>query len=149
VKDFMKKSVLIILALGLAVALSSCGKKEKSLAEMQEPVSMEAIGNINAEVPAQPEVISVLPQAPVSPVPAVPATVSKSASNKDIQLALKSAGYYKGAVDGKLGPMTKKAIEDFQKANGLQPDGRVGPKTWAILSTYLSKGLEASPKKKQ
>ncbi|MCM8789832.1 MAG: peptidoglycan-binding protein [Candidatus Omnitrophica bacterium] len=29
-------------------------------------------------------------------------------------------------------------MEEFQKANGLQVDGKVGPKTWAVLSKYLS-----------
>lgn len=57
-------------------------------------------------------------------------------TTKEIQAALKSAGYYTAAVDGKIGPMTKKAIEAFQKASGLKVDGKVGPKTWAALSKY-------------
>jgi peptidoglycan hydrolase-like protein with peptidoglycan-binding domain len=56
----------------------------------------------------------------------------------EIQSALKSAGYYIGKVDGKAGPMTKKAIEEFQKANSLKADGKVGPKTWLALSQYLN-----------
>ncbi|MBP7216722.1 MAG: peptidoglycan-binding protein [Candidatus Omnitrophica bacterium] len=59
-------------------------------------------------------------------------------SIKEIQGALKNAGYYSGAIDGKAGPMTKKAIEEFQKANSLQPDGKVGPKTWAALGRYVT-----------
>jgi len=34
--------------------------------------------------------------------------------------------------------MTKKAVEDFQKANNLPADGRIGPKTWTALSKYLN-----------
>ena len=59
---------------------------------------------------------------------------------KDIQACLKSAGYYSGNVDGVKGPMTKKAIKEFQKANGLEADGVVGKKTWEILSKYQGGG---------
>jgi len=37
-------------------------------------------------------------------------------------------------VDGIQGPETHKAIEDFQKANGLLVDGWMGPKTRAVLN---------------
>jgi murein L,D-transpeptidase YcbB/YkuD len=59
--------------------------------------------------------------------------------NKDIQTALKNAGFYNGSVDGKIGPKTKSAIQDFQKAKGLKADGKVGPKTWAEMEKYLLK----------
>src|SRR3989338_6290313 len=49
-----------------------------------------------------------------------------SASPSDIQKALKDAGYYTGNVDGKIGAKTRKAIKEFQSANGLNPDGVVG-----------------------
>lgn len=57
---------------------------------------------------------------------------------KDIQQALKKAGYYDGKIDGVKGKGTKKAIKDFQKANGLMADGMVGSRTWDLLSRYLS-----------
>ena len=57
--------------------------------------------------------------------------------NMQIQTALKNAGYEPGTIDGKLGAKSKKAIKDFQAANGLKADGRVGAKTWAKLSNYL------------
>ena len=59
--------------------------------------------------------------------------------SKDIQTALKNAGFYAGAIDGKMGPKSKKAIEAFQKAKGLKVDGKVGPMTWAELEKYLKK----------
>ena len=52
--------------------------------------------------------------------------------------ALKNAGLYQGNIDGKIGPRTKKAIEQFQTNNGLKADGKVGPKTWAALQQYLT-----------
>lgn len=60
----------------------------------------------------------------------------ESPSKEDIQAALKNAGYYEGAVDGKFGPKTKKAIEDFQAANELKADGKVGPNTWTKLRKF-------------
>lgn len=62
---------------------------------------------------------------------------SVSMSKKEIQTALKNAGYYAGAIDGKIGPKSQQAIKDFQSANGLKADGVVGPKTAKALQRYL------------
>ncbi|MBL7131977.1 MAG: peptidoglycan-binding protein [Candidatus Omnitrophica bacterium] len=56
---------------------------------------------------------------------------------KQIQLALQKAGFYKGKIDVKIGPQTKEAIREFQKAKGLKVDGVVGQKTWDELKKYL------------
>lgn len=56
---------------------------------------------------------------------------------RQIQTALRKAGFYKGEVDGKEGPQTKRAIKAFQKAKGLNPDGVVGPRTWEELNKFL------------
>ena len=60
-----------------------------------------------------------------------------NATKKDIQTALKNAGYYNGPVDGKFGHLTTVAIKEFQKANGLKEDGVVGQQTWVKLSEHL------------
>jgi len=54
-----------------------------------------------------------------------------------IQKILKSEGFYLGAIDGKTGPRTSAAIKNFQKKNGLSPDGRIGPKTLSKLNDFL------------
>lgn len=58
-------------------------------------------------------------------------------SVRQIQTALKNAGFYKGQIDGKVGPQTKQSIREFQKANGLKPDGIVGRRTAEKLNRYL------------
>jgi peptidoglycan hydrolase-like protein with peptidoglycan-binding domain len=63
--------------------------------------------------------------------------VPETPGKKDIQNALKNAGYYDGAVDGKIGSKTRSAIEEFQRANDLKADGKVGKKTWNKLKEYL------------
>ncbi len=54
-----------------------------------------------------------------------------------IQAALKKSGFYKGEIDGKMGPRTKSAIKEFQRAKKLTSDGVVGSKTWEALNQYL------------
>jgi len=56
---------------------------------------------------------------------------------RQTQRALAAAGFYKGAIDGKDGPQTRKALKEFQQANGLKSDGIVGPATTAMLGRYL------------
>jgi peptidoglycan hydrolase-like protein with peptidoglycan-binding domain len=61
---------------------------------------------------------------------------------KQIQIALLKAGYDPGVIDGRMGAKTRQAIKDFQKANNLQPDGRVGQQTWNLLLKYLNQPLK-------
>ena len=55
-----------------------------------------------------------------------------------IQQALTQAGYYKGTVDGVMGPRTRRAIRAFQEASGLAVDGKCGRRTWDKLKQYLA-----------
>lgn len=87
----------------------------------------QAVSTPASETQAQVAVVS-----PASELPS-----DQIERTKKIQAALAAAGFYAGSVDGKSGPVTQKAIRDFQTANGLQADGKVGPRTWAKLSQYL------------
>lgn len=57
-----------------------------------------------------------------------------------LQRALIALGYSPGKADGSYGPGTKKAVSDFQTAQGLSADGIVGPKTLAALQQALAAG---------
>jgi len=53
---------------------------------------------------------------------------------KWIQFALNNIGFgYKLDIDGKYGPLTRRAVIDFQNRSGLVPDAIVGPLTKASL----------------
>ena len=54
-----------------------------------------------------------------------------------IQKVLLKAGFSPGKVDGNLGQKTLEAIKDFQKANGLYVDGKVGYQTLTKFWSYL------------
>ena len=71
--------------------------------------------------------------------PAAPLPTEESARVREIQKALKAAGFDPGPIDGHLGQKTRTAIRDFQTAQGLEPDGKVGPKTWSRLESFLKK----------
>lgn len=50
----------------------------------------------------------------------------------DIQASLADRGY-DVVIDGDFGPATSEAVKAFQKANGLEADGLVGPSTYRAL----------------
>ena len=53
---------------------------------------------------------------------------------REIQKALADRGYPTGPIDGIWGRQTIAAVKDFQKDNGLETDGIVGPQTLSKLS---------------
>lgn len=69
-----------------------------------------------------------------------------------LQAFLAGAGYYVGNLDGDYGSATTLAVEGFQAANGLDVDGKAGPKTQARIKSgeWIAKRREvqAMPEKR-
>lgn len=156
VTTFMQRVVFLVFV--LAVSLMGCGKKKDVSENLpQEALSIEALSTTASNISSASQVQSrqlkplvtieteqgetilesLPPQGPYKPTPS------------QIQTALANAGFYSGKVDGKVGPVTKKAVEEFQKVNGLEADGKVGPKTWAVLSKHLSIDSAAEHEKRK
>lgn len=147
---FRTKEVSQGLVYGLILLMGAvgCGQKEYGeLAPTEEPTTSES-ATMTEPAPGVTVVSSAvrqpgIPSSQTSPRETVlsstftPLPQNPFERNKTIQVALKQAGYYAGNIDGKAGPLTKKAIEDFQKAQGLKVDGKVGPITWEALERYL------------
>jgi hypothetical protein len=73
-------------------------------------------------------------QPPPANRPAVSGAATLSVVDvRDAQRALQRLGYYAGAVDGAVGPGTRNAITQFQRANGLVANGELNEATLSAL----------------
>ncbi len=147
-KGLMFVFVVVLMIVPLAV-VGCKGKvdKEADMATVETTEAMIPVEDVViAESPVtEPYAIQIVSQETIPPTASVPpatdtvmaAGQSKLSRNRDIQTALKAANFYNGSIDGKIGPKTKKAIVEFQKAKGLKADGKVGPKTWTELEKCL------------
>ena len=121
--------------------------------------------NGNTPEPGAEGTIAVISESPsptlfpgITPSPEVTATPQSlrlgfkgSDAVRSVQKRLKELGYYSGSVDGDFGPATEKAVKEFQKANGLSADGKVGEKTLKKMNskdvvTYKQAHATATPK---
>ncbi|MBR3334183.1 MAG: peptidoglycan-binding protein [Clostridia bacterium] len=93
-------------------------------------------------------------KAPVTPTP-TPKSLQRGFTGSDavraVQRRLKELGYYNGSADGDFGPATESAVKEFQKANGLTADGKVGEKTLSKMNaktavSYKEAHATATPK---
>ncbi len=148
------RTVLLIGSiLVLATGCVSNKKHNREIGVLQSQVNTLAseVSRLDTEVQAQSSKHGIMEAfAPKKPqlAPAVSESYTASAMYKtpsgfelpgaDIQRALKTAGYYDGEVDGKIGPKTRDAIRAFQKDNNMKADGVCGRKTWDLLKTHLA-----------
>jgi putative peptidoglycan binding protein len=85
--------------------------------------------NAGGVAPAPPKVVVFFVTEPLMTGPVV----------KQIQTALKAAGFDPGPIDGQFGSMTSAAVKSYQLAKRLVPDGEVGPQTARSLGVTLPK----------
>lgn len=101
-----------------------------------KPKWISYTGKTEATTPTQPATTTPTASAGLT-VTGLPVlrTGSESESVRSAQLLLIGRGYDCGPDrdDGEFGANTRKAVEKFQSAHGLEADGVVGPRTWARL----------------
>lgn len=145
-----RKGVIFLIFAFFTISLSGCAtaRKEKEL-EIQG--LRNQISVLEAQIQSKDEEINTLRES-VSKAEEDKKVVLKQAGKKrviaevksrptvkQIQIALKNAGYDPGSIDGKMGAQTRDAIKSFQRASNLPVDGKVGKKTWGALREYLYK----------
>ncbi len=123
----------MILVVFLAFSLAGCATSSKKQATQSQPVASQKTYQQESYDDKWSSDSYEIPEQKTYP------TAAAQLSQKQIQRALKSAGFYEGPIDGKIGAKTKAAIIKFQKANGLKADGIVGKRTSAELNRYLSR----------
>ncbi len=118
-----------------AIQIEPIQPQEELAAINANTPAAESTASAPAENAASPAALASSQSSAASATAAAPADASTRI--REVQLALKAAGFDPGSTDGKLGARTKTAIRDFQLAQGLNGDGKVGPKTWSKLEPYL------------
>ena len=146
----MKRAVHVVIVAMAAGAVSGCAGQRytQELKRLQSQVGtldervtqLERVGGSSpvAEAPAEPATEPTAIHVKAADSTPKSAAASIKPSTREIQQALKNAGFYQGSVDGKTGQFTKEAIKEFQRVHGLTDDGIVGKKTWAKLSAYAT-----------
>ena len=152
----MRRPVLFGLIASVFLAGGCAGQRQaQELNQLKSDIGMldQRLGQLEraglrSSTSAWPSDPSIQPAAvePAAPAPrrTAPAPApSVKPSKRDIQQALKHAGFYQGSLDGTIGPMTREAIRQFQQVNGLKVDGIVGRQTWDKLSAYVDQSVSA------
>lgn len=73
--------------------------------------------------------------------------VDREGSNDEVDRAqqeLKTLGFYKGPVDGLMGPQTRQAIAAYQRRNGLSVTSKLDHDTMQRLSSVTNSGSTGS-----
>ena len=72
----------------------------------------------------------------------------KGSDVSELQTWLTKFGYLNDQIDGDFGSKTKKAVEAFQKANGLTIDGEYGKQAHVAMQVLIEKAQEKLPETK-
>ena len=125
-------AVLVILAVALGFLLSrlipTIGEVRREMSLTPTPLP---------DIPAN--VMDVTPDPAAATPEPILRTGSRGQDVKDLQSRLQYLGYYSDEIDGQFGAMTKAAVIEFQKVNGLDADGMVGSETKKLLFSVQAK----------
>lgn len=62
---------------------------------------------------------------------------------RQLQQTLAQAGFDPGPIDGDFGPLTKRALKEFQSANNLKADGVMGRNTAPVVQAAMAQQSES------
>lgn len=147
-----RRAIIFLILFVFLITLTGCatGGKQKDL-EIQGLKNQ--ISALEAQIQSKDEEINSLREAPAPAEEKTEATkktgkkrvigeVKSHPNVKQIQIALKNAGYNPGPLDGRMGKKTKEGIKAFQKANNLMESGKADKETWDLLKGYLYKKIK-------
>ncbi|MCK9571910.1 MAG: peptidoglycan-binding protein [Candidatus Omnitrophica bacterium] len=141
----MGKRIMILVLLVMAgFSLSGCATSRKNN-ELEMQGLRNQVAALESQLSAKDEELNSLKSAVKAPEEqsmGKATEIKQRPKVKEIQTALKNAGYEPGKIDGKIGKQTIEAIKAFQGANNLPVDGKVGKRTWSILRDYLDKKVK-------
>lgn len=133
------KTVMAVLVF-LGFLFSGCATAPKSTGLETQGLRNQVLA-LETELAAKDEEINSLKEALAKSEKEKEITATEAVKPKpkarQIQLALKNAGYNPGKIDGRIGRQTKDAIRAFQRANNLPVTGKVNEETWDLLKKYL------------
>jgi peptidoglycan hydrolase-like protein with peptidoglycan-binding domain len=149
----LRKILIFSLALIFMVSLSGCATARK-----QQDLGTQGLRNqisvLESQIQSKDEEINSLKEslAKATQEKETPRVLAKRVSKKkvigeiksrpkakQVQIALKNAGYEPGSIDGRMGKQTREAIKAFQRANNLSVTGKADRQTWNLLREYLYK----------
>jgi peptidoglycan hydrolase-like protein with peptidoglycan-binding domain len=140
-----RKVLVLALLAGFGFSLSGCATTRKNN-ELETQGLRNQVSALESQLRAKDDELNNLKEqavkAPEEQAVKNAGEIKERPKAKEIQKALKNAGYTIGKIDGKLGKQTREAIKAFQKANNLPVDGKVGKKTWMALKDYLEKKVK-------
>ena len=142
----IKRYFVLFLLIGFVFLLGGCATAVKKSSDLEEQGLRNQISLLESQVELKDEEISELKDViwelnQKQEAKSVKVVDSKP-STKNIQMALSSAGFDPGKIDGKMGKRTREAVRAFQTANDLKVDGKVGKETWGLLQMFLEESIK-------
>ncbi|MDI6759100.1 MAG: peptidoglycan-binding domain-containing protein [Candidatus Omnitrophota bacterium] len=140
----LKKLVGFVLLGVFVISVSGCAGSRQGDLQMQG--LRNQISALEAQLQVKDEEIDSLKEASVLETQGqkekIICEVKSRPNIKQVQIALRNAGFDPGCLDAKMGKKTRSAIKAFQAANNLTRDGKVGKRTWLLLRNYLEQKVK-------